>query len=91
MCTAGIQGVGSPAAFVLGGGVGVESVGYALTVSADGQTASTAACETFGSPSLAAAAAEGDVGGGGGGAGGQIAQVQVARLELILLTDVFAA
>lgn len=50
--TSGIEGVGQPAAFVLGGGVGVESVGYALTLAADGQSATTAPCETFGSPGL---------------------------------------
>ena len=79
----GIEGVGHPAAFVLGGGVGGESVGvgYALTVSADGQTASTAPCETFGSPALC----------GDGSRGNEIVTVQVARLELILLTDVFVA
>lgn len=84
--TSGIEGVGHPAAFVLGGGVGVESVGYALTLAADGQSATTAPCETFGSPSLARSNS-GDASGGAG----DIVHVQVARLELILLTDVFAA
>lgn len=90
--TTGMEGVGQQAALVLGGGAGVESVGYALTVAGDGQMATTAPCETFGSPSLASRpACSGGATGDMASEAGEIVQVQVSRLELILLTDVFAA
>ena len=84
-------------ALMLGGGSGAGA-GYALRIARDGQTGTTAACETFGSPSLLPPPtmpestdrnlADEEVGGAGNGSyGEQPAEFSIATMELLLVTD----
>lgn len=87
--------IGSYCFCSLGGGTGAmdAGLGYALYIDADGQTGSTAACETFACPALIDAndpfaPTSSPTKTTDGGSNGSPVPFTIATTELILLTDV---
>jgi hypothetical protein len=77
-------------ALMLGGGI-ESSIGYALRIDVDGQHGSTAPCESFGSPALMEPVSSEGADAEAGARAEAIVQFEVAKMEVILITDTVAS